>query len=266
MSILEEIGEDAKGKVTCDYKDSELANVSEEFKKFHDEGSISSGLDENKIFLINRGNLEGRFDCLYYLLNKSKNYKTTKLKQYIVDVFQGQVQGELENKSIKVLKVKNLNLVGDIDFENVTYVDNISKRKLLLNGDILTPFRGQTIFTKKFAYFESNEKVTIDNNLGVIRLNKELILPKYFYYYISSDIGFQEILKNIVGAGIPALTKHIISELNIPILSKEIQQNIIDIMDNSYKLKKQKEQEAKEVLEKAKNEVEKIILGENYGT
>lgn len=33
MAIIEEIGEDAKGKKTCDYEKTELASVSEEFKK-----------------------------------------------------------------------------------------------------------------------------------------------------------------------------------------------------------------------------------------
>ena len=37
MAIIEEIGEDAKGKKTCDYEKTELASVSEEFKKFYKE-------------------------------------------------------------------------------------------------------------------------------------------------------------------------------------------------------------------------------------
>jgi type I restriction enzyme M protein len=37
MSIIEEIGEDAKGKITCKYEDTDLASTSEEFKKFYDE-------------------------------------------------------------------------------------------------------------------------------------------------------------------------------------------------------------------------------------
>lgn len=206
-------------------------------------------MDKNKIFLKNRGELEGRFDPLYYLLSAGKSFKETKLKEYLLDVFQGQVQGKREKDNIKVLKVKNLNLSGDIDFEDVTYISDVPNRKILQKNDIITPFRGQTIYTRKFAYFDSTERATIDNNLGVIRLNSKLILPKFFYYYISSELGFQEILKNIVGAGIPALTKHIISEIKIPVLSQTIQQKIIDIMDNAYKLKNQKEDEAKNILD-----------------
>ena len=37
MAIIEEIGEDAKGKKTCDYEKTELSRVSEEFKKFYKE-------------------------------------------------------------------------------------------------------------------------------------------------------------------------------------------------------------------------------------
>jgi type I restriction enzyme M protein len=37
MSIIEEIGEDAKGKITCEYEKTDLASISEEFKKFYDE-------------------------------------------------------------------------------------------------------------------------------------------------------------------------------------------------------------------------------------
>lgn len=37
MAIIEEIGEDAKGKKICDYENTELARVSKEFKKFYNE-------------------------------------------------------------------------------------------------------------------------------------------------------------------------------------------------------------------------------------
>lgn len=45
MSIIEEIGEDAKGKITCDYEDTELASVSEQFKKFYDEVYIKGNIN-----------------------------------------------------------------------------------------------------------------------------------------------------------------------------------------------------------------------------
>ena len=43
MAIIEEIGEDAKGKKTCDYEKTELASVSEEFKKFYKERPKKTG-------------------------------------------------------------------------------------------------------------------------------------------------------------------------------------------------------------------------------
>ena len=45
MSIIEEIGEDAKGKITCKYEKTELASVSEEFKKFYDEVYIKGNVN-----------------------------------------------------------------------------------------------------------------------------------------------------------------------------------------------------------------------------
>jgi type I restriction enzyme M protein len=45
MSIIEEIGEDAKGKITCEYEDTELASVSEEFKKFYEEVYIKENVN-----------------------------------------------------------------------------------------------------------------------------------------------------------------------------------------------------------------------------
>ncbi len=213
------------------------------------EFKLSDRIDKNKIFLVNYSKLEGRYDPVYYKLALKYIFKSKKLDNYLIDVFQGQVQGSSLLNNIKVLKVKNLDLFGNINFENVTYIHEMTDRKILQYGDILTPFRGQTIFTNKFAFFDSDEKVTIDNNLGIIRLDKNKILPKFFRYYISSNIGFNEILKNVGGAGIPALTKNIISNIDVPIVDKEIQQKIIDIMDNAYSQKKQKEQQAKELLD-----------------
>lgn len=45
MAIIEEIGEDGKGKKTCDYEKTELATVSEEFKKFYDEVYIKGNIN-----------------------------------------------------------------------------------------------------------------------------------------------------------------------------------------------------------------------------
>ena len=45
MSIIEEIGEDAKGKKTCDYEKTELASVSEEFKTFYKEVYIEGNVN-----------------------------------------------------------------------------------------------------------------------------------------------------------------------------------------------------------------------------
>ncbi len=45
MSIIEEIGEDAKGKKTCEYEDTELASVSDEFKKFYNEVYIKGNVN-----------------------------------------------------------------------------------------------------------------------------------------------------------------------------------------------------------------------------
>ncbi|MCD4668727.1 MAG: SAM-dependent methyltransferase, partial [Sulfurimonas sp.] len=45
MSIIEEIGEDAKGKITCEYEDTELASVSEKFKEFYDEVYIKGNVN-----------------------------------------------------------------------------------------------------------------------------------------------------------------------------------------------------------------------------
>ncbi len=210
---------------------------------------LSSEVDDNKIFLINLSNIEGRIDPIYYKLRNKYSFNTTKLSNFLSDVFQGQVQGTQTKNLVKVLKVKNLDLFGNIDFDNVTYIGEMNNRKILKRGDIITPFRGQTIFTNKFVFFDSSEIVTIDNNLGVIRLDSEKIIPKFFRYYISSEIGFNEILKNVGGAGIPALTKDIIANIDVPIVSFEKQQIIIEIMDSAYLQKKQKEQEAKELLE-----------------
>jgi type I restriction enzyme M protein len=45
MSIIEEIGEDAKGKITCEYEKTELASISNEFKKFYDEVYIKGNVN-----------------------------------------------------------------------------------------------------------------------------------------------------------------------------------------------------------------------------
>lgn len=45
MSIIEEIGEDAKGKKTCEYEETELAKVSKEFRTFYEEVYIKGNVN-----------------------------------------------------------------------------------------------------------------------------------------------------------------------------------------------------------------------------
>ena len=198
------------------------------------------------MFLIQKGEIEGRLNPDFYISTGYELNRFFLLNKFLVDVFQGETQGDEYFNTIKVLKVRNFDEHGNIDFENVSYCNITNERKILKKNDIITPFRGMAINNRKFALFDKDELVTVDNNTGVIRLNKN-INPKFVLFFLQSNIGFYQIKKFIVGSSIPALTKEIISKVKIPQNYLEVQDEVVSILNNAYRIKKQKEAEAVEL-------------------
>ena len=93
---------------------------------------------------------------------------------------------------------------------------------------------------------------------GIMRLKlKEDIESEYLALCINSIIGQMQIERDAGGSIIIHWKPEQIKKLQIPILSKSIQQKIADLIRKSHEARKK----AKGLLEEAKHKVEKVISG-----
>jgi type I restriction enzyme S subunit len=112
----------------------------------------------------------------------------------------------------------------------------------------------------KTAILKESKTLFFSNHITRIKVNKEKALPDYLWIilniYQRKNVFYSICTNwnNQSGIGIELL-----KSLKIPLPPKEIQQQIVDIYNHAVEEKRAKEQEAKELLEKAKREVERMI-------
>jgi len=212
-------------------------------------------LDKNKIFLINWGELEGRFDAPYYSNRTFYKIKTIKLK-YIAKVKGGKriPKGKSYSQKItnfKYLRVDDIDSDGNIDINSLKSISEdlylSLKRYEVFENEIIISNAG-TI--GKIAILKQNNKhiILTENAVKLIKIDNSLY-DAYLRIILNTKFVQEQIKQEYIQTTIPKLSIERISNLNIPILEQEKQQQIIDIMDNAYKQKKQKEKKAQDILD-----------------
>lgn len=124
------------------------------------------------------------------------------------------------------------------------------------------PQNGEILLTKDATPGTAcvlKEKVDGIVSSGIMRLKlKEDIEAEYLALCINSLVGKMQIERDSGGSIIEHWKPEQIKNLQIPVLSRPIQQKIADLVHQSYNARKK----SKELLEEAKQKVEKIITGE----
>lgn len=227
---------------------------------------------EKRIFLVKANEISGnRWDVDYHKIFYSEaikaiscNVLVAKIKEIILDIFQGVGKNEVSFSEYKLLKVKNIKSHNKIDFTDVEYVLDVPPNKILEHNDIISPFIGEAIRQYKFSNYpyRTKEKHTVDNNTGVIRIDQKKANPIYVCEVLNSIITKFQLDKLIGGGGVPFLGTNGAKEIIIPLPAPEKQQEIVNHIEQIRHQAKQLQQEAEQVLIEAKATVEKMILGE----
>ena len=249
----------------------------EEFLPQNTDKNSSYNLDNDnplvkkgRLFLTNLSEVTGkRWNSDYYkkyystFMQKIHNkYNSILLGDIVECIFQGIGKKEMSYSNVKLLKVKNILKNNEIDYKNIDFFLKVPKDKILKIDDIITPFIGEAIKLIKFSNHTNNKEIySIDNNTGVIRINK-FNNSKYICEYLNSSISDIQINRLIGGGGVPFMGGNNFKKILIclPPLEKqnEIAAHISKIRSKANVLM----QEGKEILEQAKQEVEQMILGD----
>ncbi len=109
--------------------------------------------------------------------------------------------------------------------------DDVSKRHLLMKGDILFAAKG----AKNFAAVYSNDKPAVASTsfffLRIVPKWKEKVLPGYITWYLNQNTVIKELKMQAIGSAMPSISKTVLDETELPIPDIAIQTKILKIFE-----------------------------------
>ena len=180
-------------------------------------------------------------------LFKNSNLQKVKLKD-IAEVFRGKsiLKKDTSLGNISVLNISNIDN-GEIDYRDMDTIheeERKVKRYELITGDVVLSCRGTAI---KSAVFKTQDKIVIASaNLIVIR-PKEKIKGEFIKIFFESPVGLAIIKSFQRGTTIMNINYSDIMEMEIPLLTINKQQEMINQYNEELKVYKEtiKKAEAK---------------------
>ena len=231
-------------------------------KKF----KLTENIDPNKVFIINRSELEGRLDINFNsfsirkIVERIKSKGALKLIDITEPIKNGSTpsDGKFENSGVTYYRSQDFTLYS---FSKNQYISEIFNSKIIRSyikkGDILLAVVGATLGKVGYVYSEELEG-NINQNIARIRINDERFLSEFVAIYLNSNIGQKLIQRYATITTQAYLNNQQLGKIPIPLLKIEVQQNIINILKSAYLKKQQKEAEAQRLLDS----IDDYLLGE----
>jgi restriction endonuclease S subunit len=223
---------------------------------------------KKKTFFITRSSQlsGGRFDPFYHLVefdSFEKNlangkYNIQILKSLVFKVETGKGMYEFNSAGFDYLNVNNIKR-WEVDLLKTEKIENIEYHlNTVEKGDILT---GRVGTIGNFALYDFEKEALISDNVLKLRA-KDGISSAYLTCVLNSNIIFQQLKRNSKGAVQEVINTQTIRNLKIPLPPIEKQTEIANHISAIRFSAKQLQQQAAFELEQAKQQVEKLILGE----
>lgn len=218
----------------------------------------------------------GRFDAYYndtyyidildYIINA--NFESIKLKELIYSV-SGVVYSRDDESDfgIKILRGNNITLESnELNFDSIRYLRedfHVSNELFLKKDDIfISTASGSKEHVGKVVYIENNIDYYFGGFMSVFRkLNNSNHSQKYLFEFLQSKIFRNYLQRFLGGTNINNINLNMIGGIPIPLPPLEKQNEIVSHISDIREKAKALRQEAITLLEKAKQEVEQIILG-----
>lgn len=234
---------------------------------------------QNRVFIRNLSEVSGdRFDPypyqnkFKYLENKLKSMpiRVKKLKDIVSFFDYGLMPTQdyafSDADGLPMIRVTNIKKDGYIDMSDIKYIKFDTPRlyqKLVKANDILMVQCGNT--TGKCAFVtEEYEGYTFGSFSFVIRGDRNYVDQKYLFNILSSIVVQEQLNKSLTITSVrPNTSKPDVLNFKIPLPPLEKQIEISEHITAIRNQAKQLQQQAKDDLEKAKQEVEAMILGDD---
>jgi len=222
--------------------------------------TISKSLNPNKVFILNKNELEKRLDPFYYVPELSELEKKVlamqpkKLRDYVVKIASGATPKTTESdkyysdkeNGMPFLRVQNLSPTGILEFDDYKYINEethkgMLKRSQVSEGDLLVKITGvgrMAVASVAPENFEGN----IYQHVCVIKTGSREI-SEQLAAFLNTDIGEKLASRRATGGTRPALDYPAL--LSIPIIEDE---RILEITKKVVEQKRKNEEEAERLL------------------
>ncbi len=209
------------------------------------------------------------FEEAFKHLKETSNYKLVRLSDITVLITSGitpKSGGDDYTDSehgVAFIRSGNIDIMGEVDFDNLLYIKrNVHNTRMksskVQNGDIMIAIVGATI--GQVGIYHSSREANINQAIALVRL-KDGYNPEYIKEIIKSSIGQLNLdrLKRPVARANINLEE--ISSMLIPVPEIEIQNEMVKSVVSIRQQAKRLQKEGVKLLERTKQEIEKIILG-----
>jgi type I restriction enzyme M protein len=262
MAIAEHIGYDATGRPDKD----EFPDILKAWQDFRKTNKIDFFVKAPLSFAVGRGELKSRLDSPYYkpLLGVKKNYQQLKLLEQISEINPkreppSSIQSEDSVPYVGLPETDEK--TGEITQILKREYKEVKGRNIIQNGDILFARIEPSVYNKKTILVEGlkEEYAFTSTEFHVVRA-KERTNQKFLFYMLrENDFVYQQVFGKVIGTtGRRRLDIRAFRDFLIPLPSRHIQDKIASIMDEAYRLKKEKEAEAEKLL----NSIDEYVLTE----
>ena len=221
---------------------------------------VTQHIDKDKVFIVNRSEIEGRLEPEFYrpsiasLEKHIRSLATHKLRDYALYLVGGATPKKTEadkyysdsESGIPFLRVQNLQTTGELSLEDCVYINKdthngLLQRSQVAEGDLLVKITG--VGRMAIASVAPKSFVGNTNQHMVVIKTGDAAVSKYLARYLNLDIIERIASRHSTGGTRPALDYP--SLKNLPI----IEGIDFSIIDDAITKKKQKEIEAQRIID-----------------
>jgi len=226
--------------------DEDITDVVSAYDRF-----VSDELDDSSddCFAVNFENLSSRLDHDYYkpsyrkMEEALKNYGAKRLGDVVKLRKHKSLKFKKRDLEVEYVELSDVNTeYNEINASSRSLVHDLPSRASyeLKHGDIVTAVAGNSIGTSQHASALVSEKfegAICTNGFRILNAEPE-IDPFYLLYYLKSDYFLKQVYKYRTGAAIPAISDEDLLNILIYIPPKEVQQNIVNKVRESFELRR----------------------------
>ena len=225
---------------------------------------VSDSIDKEKIFIVNRSDIEGRLEPEFYqpslasLEKRIRGLATHKLRDYVLYMAGGATPKKTEadkyyadsETGIPFLRVQNLQTNSELSLDDCVYINEdthngLLKRSQVAEGDLLVKITG--VGRMAVASVAPKGFVGNTNQHMVVIKSGSVEISKYLARYLNLDIIERIASRHSSGGTRPALDYS--SLKNLPII-----ENIdFSLIDEALEEKREKEEKAQELINSVDN-------------